>query len=471
MTEWKQSLYTTSEAEAPRKWVAENERYMAAHQAAEISLGGPQVIPPHRASAFAKQLTVDEGIHPDQAPALDASATSKEIEEFPQKLADWHANLDDKTGLISEHLRDNSIDEEQRQKDYDEGRWGTAGYQTPYKAINPDDPLAVAYAIAKGVSYAPSHATWRDAVELYIRTNKQEKKREPVKEMAWEKSTRQLLEKFAKHNGGMELSLGDLDRQSIRDWLWATWPKAGTRNRYNNCFSAVINCWNREMTVAVFNPFSGLSNKDQEKEEAERRRSFKPDEWRDYLHHVQSHHNIEIRLIGLLMLYTGCRTSEAAGLQVRDLKLVSNRAHVVYRTNRVRRMDKDGLERAVPLLQPLIDAFRDYDIPQDKEAPLFRQYGSTKGFESASAALRKVVRETMGLADTTVVPYSARHSLRDMSEAASGVTIARAEYIMGHVSEGSSKIHKAYGTKTPPDVLYDDMAKIFSVTDWGYYED
>lgn len=42
---------------------------------------------------------------------------------------------------------------------------------------------------------------------------------------------------------------------------------------------------------------------------------------------------------------------------------------------------------------------------------------------------------------------------------------------MVHVSEGSSKIHKDYGTKTPPDVLYDDMTKIFAVTDWGYYED
>ncbi|WP_408634932.1 DUF6538 domain-containing protein [Octadecabacter antarcticus] len=49
MTEWKQSLNTTNEAEALRKWVAENERYMAAQLTAEISLGGPQVIPPHRA--------------------------------------------------------------------------------------------------------------------------------------------------------------------------------------------------------------------------------------------------------------------------------------------------------------------------------------------------------------------------------------------------------------------------------------
>jgi len=120
----------------------------------------------------------------------------------------------------------------------------------------------------------------------------------------------------------MNLNLDELDRQSIRDWLWLTWPKAGTRNRYNSIFSAVINRWNKEMKASVFNPFSGLSNKDQEKEEAGQRRSFKPVEWHDYLDNVQNHHNIEIRLIGLLMIYTGCRTSEAAGLQVRDLKLV-----------------------------------------------------------------------------------------------------------------------------------------------------
>jgi hypothetical protein len=41
---------------------------------------------------------------------------------------------------------------------------------------------------------------------------------------------------------------------------------------------------------------------------------------------------------------------------------------------------------------------------------------------------------------------------------------------MGHVSDGSSKIHKEYGTKTPPQQLFQDMTEIFRVSDWGFYE-
>ena len=41
------------------------------------------------------------------------------------------------------------------------------------------------------VSLDPS---WSDAVELYIKVNKAEKKRESVKEQKWELSTRNLLQ-------------------------------------------------------------------------------------------------------------------------------------------------------------------------------------------------------------------------------------------------------------------------------------
>jgi hypothetical protein len=37
-------------------------------------------------------------------------------------------------------------------------------------------------------------------------------------------------------------------------------------------------------------------------------------------------------------------------------------------------------------------------------------------------------------------------------------------------TENASKVHKNYGTKTPPTSLLDDILKIFAVTDWGYYE-
>jgi hypothetical protein len=68
-----------------------------------------------------------------------------------------------------------------------------------------------------------------------------------------------------------------------------------------------------------------------------------------------------------------------------------------------------------------------------------------------------------------VVPYSARQTLRDKS-AASRIDLARAEYVIGHISDRSSKIHKEYGTKTPPEILFDNMSSIFAVSDWGFYE-
>jgi len=83
--------------------------------------------------------------------------------------------------------------------------------------------------------------------------------------------------------------------------------------------------------------------------------------------------------------------------------------------------------------------------------------------------LRHIVREVSGIKHEDVVPYSARHTIRDRS-AAARVDLARAEYIMGHVSDGSSKIHKEYGTKTPPEILFDDMSAIFAVSNWGFYE-
>ena len=99
--------------------------------------------------------------------------------------------------------------------------------------------------------------------------------------------------------------------------------------------------------VLIFNPFSGLSNKKREKDERKARRSFKPEELQVYLDNIIRTKDEEVKLIGLLMIYTGCRTSEAAGLQIKDLRLDNNLAHVVFRTNVIRRMEKSDLERAV----------------------------------------------------------------------------------------------------------------------------
>jgi hypothetical protein len=69
-----------------------------------------------------------------------------------------------------------------------------------------------------------------------------------------------------------------------------------------------------------------------------------------------------------------------------------------------------------------------------------------------------------------VVAYSTRHTFRDRSTAA-GIRSDNAEYLMGHLSSGSSRIHKSYGTMTPPFSLYQEMVDTYAQKEWGYYED
>ena len=133
-------------------------------------------------------------------------------------------------------------------------------------------------------------------------------------------------------------------------------------------------------------------------------------------------------------------------------------------------MDKNGLERTVPLMTTVLDAYRLYEHEKHPDKPLFPKYGNTRGLENVAAKLRHVVNELMGIKNPDLVPYSTRHTFRDRSEAAN-ISTSRSEYIMGHKSAALSRIHQKYRTKTPPTVLYEDMTKIFKVTDWGYYED
>lgn len=89
--------------------------------------------------------------------------------------------------------------------------------------------------------------------------------------------------------------------------------------------------------------------------------------------------------------------------------------------------------------------------------------------EIASTALLQIVKSIACIKDKDVLPYSARQTFKDRATAAS-VDPSRAEYIMGHKSEGNSKISDQYRTITPPEVLLEHMTKIFHTIEWGYYE-
>jgi len=474
-TEWKVSLRTRDKSLAYKRWGIENDRFNSTDIDAQRDHEEDTVPLPAQATAQAKQQALRAGLHPSQAPRLSYYSTEDEIDNFPNVFREWQIEASEYLSELGSDIQGTYLDEEQRQKDYDAGVWAGAGYQEPRLPIKLNDPKVIEYSLIAGTDAPTGEPTWSDAVELYIKISKRDTVRLPNVEHTWEQTTRNLLERFgAAFGGSSSLVLEELERQEVADWLWQTYPNVSTRNRYVRTFSAVWNRWNAENKEPdLHNPFKGLGNAAQELElQANKRRSFTPVEWHQYKDSVEECEDIELRLIGLLMLYTGCRNGEAFGLSANDLKLDSNLPHVIFRTNSIRRMSKGGLERAVPLLTPVLNQFRSYKakghINSDRTQPLFPSYSGASD-NKVSIALGSILRQKAEITDTDVVAYSSRHTFTDRAIAA-GVASDRAEYLTGHKSSSSSAIHRRYGTTTPPQVLLDDMVKMFKTTDWGYFE-
>ena len=200
--------------------------------------------------------------------------------------------------------------------------------------------------------------------------------------------------------------------------------------------------------------------------DATKRRSFTPSELELYEVAVRAKSIPEISLIGLLMIYTGCRTGEAAGLQVKDISLTSNTPHIKIRNNKFRKLEKGGLERSVPLVTPLLDALRKYQMPSDPDAGVFGAYAPRSSMDNVSTQLNKLIRDVMKVSDPELVSYSTRHTFKDRGRAAR-VSPAVYDYLQGHKTTQSSAIAMRYGTGVPPSVYKDDMDKLFTATEWG----
>ncbi|MCV2876779.1 tyrosine-type recombinase/integrase [Rhodobacteraceae bacterium XHP0102] len=421
-------------------------------------------------SEQARQFLAREGLLDDQMPKLSPNANAQERQEYLAEVAVWQDRRELYKDLLLEALEFQSLDEEQLKKDYDSGRWGQPDYKTPYKEVTSVEGTALN--ILHGGEYAQSKATWKTALGLYFSVNASQKGRLKDTQATFEKKTQNMVVRFANfiHPSGLDLALDQTERSKVRSWL-GTLPSKSTANRYNNQLSAIINCWNQENpSQTVPNPFTGLSNKKLEQRDSLKRRAFKPDEWNTYIEKLKAHPNAELKLIALIMVYTGCRNAEAAGLLVKDLRLgnTTNIPHIIFKSNRNRLMAKDGLERAVPIATPLLQAIQEYDIPNDPEADLFPKYGAAKGHTNISNQLGKIVRKFVS-DDPKLVPYSTRSTLITRLHKA-GTSEADAHYLVGHRSPQSNAIHRLHYLKTdPPEQHLMSITAALAETDWGYF--
>lgn len=455
--EFKQRLDTKDETTALIRLARVNKLADAEIRVAESQLSSSdQKLSRQEVMSAARQMLIREGFHPDQKPTLPADYTKEQKEQFDKDKEQWNA-LD--YAFFSAYLTN-------QETGYD----STGNAQ--YKREDPTDIWQAASKIVHGKEVASLDLTWGEVVDSYLAINARDKRRDPHDQKKFETKTRNLYDKFSQFIGGADTKLKAINRQDARAFL-ETYrqgqkpAKEGSIGRYASQIGAVFNFARKEyQDVTIVNPFEGLRNMAAERDDATDRRPFTPSELEQYEVAIRAKPNPQISLIGLLMIYTGCRTSEAAGLQVKDISLTSNTPHIKIRNNKFRKLEKGGLARSVPLVTPLLDALRSYQMPSDPDAGAFGTYAPRSAHDNVGTQLNNLIRDKMKVSDPELVSYSTRHTFKDRGRAAR-LAPEVYDYLQGHKTAQSSAIAQNYGTGVPPSIYKEDMDRLFATTEWG----
>jgi integrase len=176
--------------------------------------------------------------------------------------------------------------------------------------------------------------------------------------------------------------------------------------------------------------------------------------------------NEEARLIGLLMVHTGCRTMEAAGLTLGDLQMQNNTPHLQLRPNHIRSLKNKQSKRDVPLIEKALDELKPYLAQRksnDPKAPVFPRYGRDGGMDAVSQLLNGVIRKRLKIDDPTLVAYSTRHTMKDKMRAIRTTTELQ-HSILGH---GKRTVADNYGEGELLRYLLDELVKADALMEWG----
>ena len=352
---------------------------------------------------------------------------------------------------------------------FDDGQGG-------YKKADPYDEDVIKLKIMKGDLDVELEPTFGDAVDTYINDYNLNKATNENQRSKWikeiESNSRRIAEGLTK---GLDTPLSELDRDEIKAIAESIWPNANTRNTaLSGRMVPVINTWNKlnPKKKLGHNPFASLVGQKAIQESTKTRRSVTPEEYQRYWSNLEACDDPEIRMIGMMIAYCGAPQGETAGMLRGDLKLKDNTPHLLIRKNSLRILAKKRLERVIPLLDPIIEHWRDYienHFTGGRNDPLFPRYGSGRHHVSARAKkLNKLIDNMLG-GDDILSSYSLRHAFKDRYIAA-GVSEGVGQYFMGHVTKASSEVHKNYGGLTEPHRFLDDMTKIAKVVDFGYIE-
>lgn len=140
-----------------------------------------------------------------------------------------------------------------------------------------------------------------------------------------------------------------------------------------------------------------------------------------------------LRLMWRLLVGTGCRVAEVAGLRVADLSLAGPTPHFRVRWNEDLRVKTKTSVRSVPLCGDALAAAEEALAAAGNSVALFPRYGDETGGNNASAALMGHVREVTRNPKHAV--HSLRHNMTDWLRL-SGASVRAEKLILGHALGG-----------------------------------
>jgi integrase len=206
------------------------------------------------------------------------------------------------------------------------------------------------------------------------------------------------------------------DARLFRDFLVARQVAASTVNKYVRIAHTIVGTAIRDHDLSIRNPFESLRVED-EMPDIDRRHPLSQKEIKLVLA-ARQRINGELADILVLLVCTGARLNEIAGLEIADVQPLSTGegpSHLWIRPNRTRSLKSVSSRRKVPLIGPAVVAAtnavaRVADLGHD-EGPLFPRYGRNGGRDAASQALMKFLRR-IGITDRRKVIHSIRHSVK-----------------------------------------------------------
>ena len=426
-----------------------------------------------KANAIARDL----GVHPDQAPILRAGASSDEKEEFErlekeylERVKNYYESADDADLLL---------DKRHRQISYEQGNYFSPEYQERYRQPDVSVLQEATYAVITGNQKALRSRTISDALEVYINDPKRRrgKTERQLKKMYSDKNrSLSRLSYFLGYGDllrGFNTDIAQLTKSKMEDYYQHLIVEAqkngtsfGTVNKTFGDVQAVITAAYSKWEIITPNPCADIVDKELAEEGANDRRSFRPEELEEYYSWVRKA-NEQLSLIGSIMIETGCRTNEATLLSNEDVRLKADVPHIKIRNNFLRRLDKKGLARDIPITGDLLERLIAYQRPTESEVPFFPRYGRSNSPETVSQNLRSIVRNKMKILDTTLVPYSTRHTFADRCNSALIFEPIKM-YLMGHKNKYSTAIAEKYGDqKFPAQEILNAYQKQLAVSDWG----